>query len=150
MKRAEPTGKTRSVLLVDDNKNGSAARKSVLMESGYAVETAASGHEALEEFQQQHFDLVVTDFRMPRMNGTELIAQLRAIRSTLPVIMLTGYVETGGLTEESTGANIVLPKGANEVQQLVRAVNRLLQHRSPRKPASSLTGARPTPKRRIN
>ena len=73
MKRIELIGKTRRVLLVDDNKNGTPARKAALEEQGYETGSASSPAEALELFQQTEFDLVVTDYRMPKMNGTELI-----------------------------------------------------------------------------
>lgn len=140
MKRTEPAGEIKRILLVDDNKSGAPARKSALAEHGFEVSTACSGHEALEIFQQSHFDLVVTDYRMPRMNGVQLISELRELRPGLPVVILSGFAETGGLTEASTGANVVLQKGANECQHLLRAVNRLLFQRATRKPASSATG----------
>lgn len=140
MKRMEPAGEIKRILLVDDNKSGAPARKSALVEHGFEVSTASSGHEALELFQESPFDLVVTDYRMPKMNGVQLIAALRELRPALPVVILSGFAETGGLTEASTGANIVLQKGANECQHLLRAINRLLFQRATRKPASSATG----------
>lgn len=138
MKRLERTGTTRRVLLVDDNKAGAPARRSALEEIGLEVATVTSGADALELFAATAFDLVVTDYKMPRMNGIELIAALRAQRPNLPVILLSGFAEAGGLTEASTGASMVLQKGHNECTQLVRAVNRLLFHRAgaTRKPAS--------------
>jgi CheY-like chemotaxis protein len=147
MKRIESTGKTRRVLLVDDNKNGTPARKAALEEHGYETASASSPIEALEIFQQSEYDLVVTDYRMPKMNGAELIEALRKLRSELPIILLSGFAETGGLSESSTGANVVLQKGPTEGQQLVRAVNRLLHHRASRKPAAAAGGKPPLPKR---
>jgi len=150
MKRIEPTGKTRRVLLVDDNKNGTPARKAALEEQGYETGSAASPAEALETFQQAEFDLVVTDYRMPKMNGTELIEALRKLRADIPVVMLSGFAETGGLSEANTGANVVLQKGPTEGLQLVRAVNRLLHHRASRKPATAAGGKLPPSKRLSN
>lgn len=148
MKRNEPTGKTRRVLLVDDNKNGTPARRAALEEQGYETGSASSGSEAIEKFQQNHFDLVVTDFRMPKMNGTELIASLRLLRSDLPVVLLSGFAENGGLNETNTGANVILQKGPTEGLQLVRAVNRLLHHRAIRKPATPAASKIATPPKR--
>lgn len=143
MKRLERTGTTRRVLLVDDNKAGAPARRSALEELGLEVATVTSGADALEQFATTPYDLVVTDYKMPKMNGMELIAALRAQRSNLPIILLSGFAEAGGLTEASTGANMVLQKGHNECNQLVRAVNRLLFHRAgaTRKPASRASAA---------
>jgi CheY-like chemotaxis protein len=126
------------ILLVDDNANGVAARKSVLQELGHTIRTAQSGAEALELFGQHTFDLVVTDFKMPRMDGVELISQLRQLVPTLPVILISGFADTLGLDENSTGADAVIQKSANEVAHLVRTVNRLLKKKPERKPMGSV------------
>ena len=59
------------ILLVDDNANGLAARRSVLEELGHRIVTATSGSDALEQFSAHRFDLVVTDYKMPRMDQSE-------------------------------------------------------------------------------
>jgi len=124
------------ILLVDDNANGLAARKTVLQELGHKVSTATSGADALEQFGAHSFDLVVTDYRMPRMDGIELISRLRGQAPALPIVLLSGYAEAAGLAESSTGADVVLQKSANEISHLVRAVNRLLRRKPPRKPVT--------------
>jgi CheY-like chemotaxis protein len=113
---------------------GLAARRSVLQELGYKITTAGSASEALETFSGGHFDLLVTDYRMPRMNGIELIQRIRKQKEELPVILLSGVADTLGLTESNTGADVVIQKSANEVNHLVRAVTRLLRKKTPRKP----------------
>jgi len=125
------------ILLVDDNVNGSNARKTVLQEFGHKVGVATSGLEALELFAQQKFDVVVTDFRMPKMDGVELIGRLRKQSPDVLVILVSGFVDALGLSEATTGADAVIQKSANEVTHLVRAVNRLLRKNPPKKPASS-------------
>jgi DNA-binding NarL/FixJ family response regulator len=80
---------------------------------------------------------------MPRMNGVELIQRLRAINPNVRVVLLSGFVDPLGLTEDSTGADVVLAKSSHEAQQLVRAVKRLVSSRSLRKPVSSQKGRRP-------
>jgi len=125
------------ILLVDDNANGLAARRSVLEELGHRIVTAASGGDALEQFSAHRFDLVVTDYKMPRMDGLELIVRLRKQRPDLPIVLISGYVDTLGLNETSTGADVVIQKSSHEVSHLVRSVNRLLRRKqAPRKPAS--------------
>ena len=114
------------ILLVDDNRNGLIARKSVLQEVGYRVQLASSGEEALQVFAAHRFDLVVTDYRMPCINGAELIQRLRKIRPDIPVILISGFVEPLGLNEENTGADVVIPKSAGEVPHLLRSVRRLI------------------------
>jgi len=116
---------------VDDNANGLSARRSVLEELGHRISTASSGADALEQFGRHKFDLVVTDFRMPRMDGLELIVRLRKLAPELPIILISGYVDALGLSEASTGADVVIQKSANEVGHLVRSVGRLLRRKKP-------------------
>ena len=125
------------ILLVDDNKLGLIARKSVLEEQGHRITTASHGEEALERFSRDKFDMVITDYKMPRMNGLELIEQIRERAASLPIILISGYVDGLGLTEANTGADVVIPKSAHEVTHLVRSVNRLLRRATPKKPAGS-------------
>ena len=70
--------------------------------------------------------------------GVEFIEELRKQHPAIPVILISGFVDTLGLNESTTGANAVIQKSANEVSRLIRAVSRLL--RAPaRKPAGSQT-----------
>jgi CheY-like chemotaxis protein len=113
------------------------ARRTVLEELGYVVHTRLTGTEALEVFAAHLVDLVITDFRMPNMDGVELIARLRALRPDLPIILLSGFVEPLGLTEQSTGADVVLSKSAGELGFLLRSVRRLLSRQPLRKTVES-------------
>jgi CheY-like chemotaxis protein len=131
------------ILLVDDNAHGLSARKTVLEELGHRIATAASGAEALEQFANLKFDLVVTDYKMPRMDGPELIRSLRKQAPDLPIILISGYVDSMGLSEATTGADVVIQKSANEVSHLIRSVARLLRRKPSKKPVSSET---PSPK----
>jgi CheY-like chemotaxis protein len=115
------------ILLVDDNMVGSAARRSVLEELGHTVRTSGTAADALELCGKHNFDVVVTDYKMPKMNGVEFIGRLRKLNPAPLVILISGFTDTLGLDEASTGADVVLQKSSNEVQQLIRAVNRLLR-----------------------
>jgi CheY-like chemotaxis protein len=134
---APPPAKTPEILLVDDNRQGLIARKSLLQELGYNIFTATSGDEALELLSKHNFDVVVTDFKMPRMDGVELIKRIRSAQAGARIILLSGFVEPLGLTEQSTGADVVIVKSAGEVGQLTRSVKRLLSEPPARKPAGS-------------
>ena len=138
-RNSSPLSTRRSILLVDDNANGLAARRSVLEELGYSIVTCTSGADALEQFMARDpFDLVVTDYKMPRMDGLELIGRLRKHTPGLPIVMISGYVDTLGLNEASTGADVVIQKSANEVSHLIRSVNRLLRRKTVKSQASPL------------
>ncbi len=132
-RHSSPASATARILLVDDNAHGLTARKNVLEEVGHRVSTCTSASDALETFGRQRFDLVVTDYKMPRMDGLELIQSLRKISPDLPVILVSGFVDALGLTESNTGADSVIQKSSHEVSHLLRAVSRLLRRKPARK-----------------
>jgi len=115
------------ILLIDDNRHGLLARRMFLEDHGYEVATAAGGRRGVELLQQQPFDLVVTDFRMPDLDGCKVTLEARQLRPGVPVVILSGYASKLGLTEQTTGADAVLSKGPSELQDLARAVARLLK-----------------------
>ena len=121
------------VLLIDDNKHGLIVRRTLLEEQGYEVETAANGIEGLEKFDQQAFDVVVTDYRMPKMNGRKVLDALRARDQRVPVVILSGYARKLGLTQKGTGADAVLGKGPSEGPDLVRTIAGLLSKKRVRR-----------------
>jgi CheY-like chemotaxis protein len=82
-------------------------------------------------------DVVVSDYRMPRMNGIEFMQRIRQINPNARVILLSGFVEPMGLTEENTGADAVIAKSSNEATQLVRWIKRLINRQTVRKPPVS-------------
>jgi CheY-like chemotaxis protein len=141
-----------SILLVDDNANGLKARKMVLEELGYRIVTACHGRDALAQFAPKTFDLVVTDYKMPYVDGLELIASLRKREPELRIVLISGFADTLGLNEENTQADVVIQKNANEVAHLVRAVTRLMRTRRAlgpaSKPARSTTGTAAKAKRK--
>jgi CheY-like chemotaxis protein len=138
--KVEEPVKVFRILLVDDNHNGLLARKSVLEEHGYVVHASSNPEEALAEFSEQPYDLVVTDYRMPKMTGAQLIKQIRLTHPGIPVVLVSGVVDVLGLDERSTGANVVIPKNSTEVPNLLRAVKRLFEAQTLKKPVRSQAG----------
>ena len=127
------------ILLLDDNSLGLSARRSVLEELGHQVMTSGAPLEALELCGKQRFDVVVTDYKMPKMNGVEFITRLRKQHPAMSVILISGFTDTLGLNEANTGADVVIQKSSHEVSHLVRSVNRLLRkgQQPVKKPAAS-------------
>jgi CheY-like chemotaxis protein len=130
-----------NILLVDDNRDGLLVRRSLLEEVGYRVEIATNGEEGLKLFQSSSFDVVVTDFRMPRMDGGELIQQIRQLQPHARIILLSGFVDPLGLTEQVTGADVVIAKSSHEPVHLLSWVKRLINRATPRKPPGRQGGA---------
>lgn len=125
------------ILLVDDNRHGLIARRTVLEELGYHIVTATSAEEAMELFSNATYDLVITDYKMAAMTGVDLIRNIRMHSPGTRTILLSAFVEPMGLDEDSTGADVVISKNAGEVGNLIRSVNRLLNRKIPRKPPVS-------------
>jgi len=79
------------ILVVDDE---AVVRKSfvrIFAKSNVSVDTAPSGHLALEALQHDRFDLVLTDLKMPGLNGIEVLKAIKVLQPEVPVILITGY-----------------------------------------------------------
>jgi len=87
------------VLLVDDVPDILKIHQSMLAHLKHTSVLAENGKEALKAFLQEnkHFDLVITDYCMPKMDGLELIEHIRQLGSNIPVIMITAYAEDNQL-----------------------------------------------------
>ncbi len=79
------------VLVVDDDPVVCNSFDRVLTSKGYAVITAASGEEALRKLNEEKYDIVYSDIRMPGMSGLEVAENLKARRPWTPVVIITGY-----------------------------------------------------------
>jgi len=94
-----------NILIVDDEKNYTLILSAVLEEEGFGTLTANSGAQALEILRGSDVDLVLTDMKMPGMDGIELLENIREKDPELPVIMMTAY----GTVEKAVDA---MQKGA--------------------------------------
>jgi CheY-like chemotaxis protein len=86
----------RLILVAEDEVLAALAIEDELLGQGYAVDVAADGQAALEAAQRRMPDLLLTDLRMPRLDGIGLIRALRAVAPLLPVVVMTGYVPSDG------------------------------------------------------
>jgi len=81
----------KAILFVDDHEVLARLSCEILEMQGYKAVSAYSAKEALEKFNEQDFDILVTDFRMEGMNGVELAHKVREKSPNTPVIIVTGY-----------------------------------------------------------
>lgn len=115
------------ILVVDDEPDMIWALTNVLLSENHAVISVNRGEEALDKINQTAVDLVLLDFRLPGMDGLQILEKIKQIKPDLPVIMVTGY---GGIEEAvqsvKLGADNYLPKPFDN-DRLVELVNKSLQ-----------------------
>ena len=81
------------VLIVDDDPELRRAIRQVFLMRGFAVNTAENGAAAVKMARREHYDVVVSDLRMPEMDGIEVTLKLKSLRHPPRVILITAYLE---------------------------------------------------------
>ena len=80
-----------TILIVDDEKNYLVVLEALLGPEGYEILTTDNAPDALRQVREADLDLIITDMKMPRMNGMELLEEAKSIKPDLPVIIMTAY-----------------------------------------------------------
>lgn len=80
------------VLVAEDEALAAMALEDYLSRKGFRVTLAQDGQEGLERYNADPADLVITDLRMPRMDGRALIRELRTLDARLPILVMTGFL----------------------------------------------------------
>ena len=116
-----------TILIVDDEKNYPPILSAVLEDVGFETLTANSGQEALNVLENAHVDLVLTDMKMPGMDGIELLERIKERDAELPIIMMTahGTVEKAVEAMQKGAFNYILKPFDNK--RLVIYVNKALE-----------------------
>jgi DNA-binding NtrC family response regulator len=118
------------VLIVDDEKAIRDGLRKVLEGEGYQTELSHNGYSAVEKLQTDEFELVVTDLKMPGMDGMEVLNAISILQPNVPVIFITGYSTVENAVEVmKIGAFDYLPKPFTP-KQLIEKVNKALEHRA--------------------
>ncbi|RYD47237.1 MAG: response regulator, partial [Sphingomonadales bacterium] len=112
---------TLSILLVDDEELVREGTAEMLRSLGHEVIEADGGEEALRKLKAvQHIQLIVTDYKMPRMDGAELARQVRFDRPGMPMLLISGY--TGGSGPIADLPRLNKPFGLVELSEALRTV----------------------------
>jgi DNA-binding NtrC family response regulator len=99
------------ILVVDDEAVIRDGIKRVLEGELFEVETCRSGHVAIERLQEKNFGLIITDLKMPGMNGIEVLKAVKALQPDIPVIVITGYASVDTAVEAmKSGASDYISK----------------------------------------
>lgn len=116
--------KKHKILLIDDEPRILSIIQNVLQRFGYDVTCSADGKEAVEIFKENPTDLVITDIRMPGMDGMEVVKHVKAIDPLTQVIVLTGYgtidLAIQSLRDCDAFDFLTKPKGASELESTVK------------------------------
>lgn len=91
----------------------------------HKVTTAHTGDQALKRFQENDFDLVITDQAMPGMNGDQLAATIRHLQPTVPIMLLTGFGDTDASSANRSNVDVIVGKPIN-LPTLRQAIAKLM------------------------
>jgi DNA-binding response OmpR family regulator len=108
----------KTILVVDDDKSILRTFTRILQKSGYEIDTAETGKEAMEKTETRSYDLALVDIRLPDMDGTDLLAKLKKPLQHTVKIMITGFpsLETGvKALDEGADAYLVKPVKPQEL-----------------------------------
>jgi DNA-binding response OmpR family regulator len=114
------------ILVVDDEALVGESIKLLLNHEGHKVCHVQSGEAALAELAQRKFDLVITDFLMPGMQGDELVASIRQLASAQPIIMVTAFLQEFKVFGQLAGQPDAVLLKPFSLTELCDAIDRVL------------------------
>lgn len=119
-----------AILVVDDEAVIREGLQRTLDGERFAVETCRSGHAAIELLQDKEYDLIITDLKMPGMNGIEVLKAVKGLQPDVPVIMITGYATVDTAVEAmKNGATDYISKPFTP-EQIMEKIDKSLEQRA--------------------
>ena len=123
----EINNSTFRILVVDDSEDALEVVQSLLEDEGYEVRTSSSVDQAMEILGHDFFDIIITDLRMPKISGLDLIRHVRQNLKDVEIMMITGYPSIeGAVTAVKTGAEHYLAKPFTD-KELIDAVESIVE-----------------------
>lgn len=119
----------KKILVIDDDKLVRDSIAKILKKEGFHSVLTKTAFEALKKVREEEFDLIISDVRMPGMDGVQAVREIRCLfnensRKDIPIIFITGYAETGQeLKAEKLGEMILKPF---DLTRLVMAIREYL------------------------
>jgi len=111
------------ILVVDDHKEIRDLLSKLFLSTGYEVDTAEDGEVAMKKVKENRYDLVVTDYMMPKMDGIDLLKRLKMENPRLSILMMSGsMVEEAFFTQLGADAFLAKPLNLSSVRILVEKI----------------------------
>ena len=117
------------LLVVDDEAVIRDGMRRILEAEGHEVETFASGHVAIQRMQVEDFDLVITDLKMPGMNGMEVLRSIKALLPEVPVIIITGYSTVDSAVDAMKSGAVDYIAKPFSPEEIIEKVNNALEQK---------------------
>jgi len=116
----------KKVLVIDDEQIVLDSVSQILIDENYEVDVSLSGREGLDWAIERPYDIILTDIRMPDIGGMRVLRDIKRVKSSLPVVIITGYATTKSAVQAmKLGAAEYIEKPF-EPEQLLEAVDRAL------------------------
>jgi DNA-binding NtrC family response regulator len=119
-----------SILVVDDEAVIRDGLQRILHGERFRVETCKSGHAAIELLQERDYELIITDLKMPGMNGIEVLKAVKALQPDVPVIMITGYASVDTAVDAMKHGAVDYIAKPFTPDQILEKIERALEQRA--------------------
>ncbi|MFQ6112451.1 MAG: response regulator [bacterium] len=114
------------ILIIEDQKEVALVLQEYLNEHGFLTEVATNGREAIKKFRIRAFDVLLTDFRLPDLDGISVVNTCRKLSPKVRVIYLTGYNMQLRKSKVKTGPDCQIIEKPCRPQKILDAVNHIL------------------------
>jgi CheY-like chemotaxis protein len=114
--------KKKKILIADDEKVVRVLLSEALKPHGYKIDVAEDGVKAIKCIDRNTYDLVITDYKMPKMDGLELTQQIRSKYPSIPILIVTGNGPVHELLESGATACITKPFNILELKNMVKII----------------------------
>lgn len=119
------------VMVIDDNRALAENIKEILEEEDIHVEVADDGLQALDRLAQADFDLVITDVRMPGLDGVQVLKNIHERWPGLPVVVMTAYSSDSSLEEAAASGALGILSKPLDIQRVLEMIRRVAEPKAP-------------------
>jgi DNA-binding response OmpR family regulator len=111
----------KTLLIVDDDETIRLLLRDEFCDKDYNVVTAVDGEEALVSFYEENIDLVILDLKMPKLNGNEVLNQIRKANKKIPIILYTANPDSIDSLDKNLDFDVVVK--SSDISEIINKVN---------------------------